>query len=245
MTELPANLVIRRARPRRTLALAAVAVILVSVALYAAFELGRYDGGYDVLASTRQRSQLESSVGRLEQANEGLRKQIAELDTMRVGGTQERAELAHTIGELQSQVASQSQQLEFYRGVVSHGLSPDDLAIGLKIQELRITADGPAAGHFQVHLTLLQTAHPQTAVSGTFRLSVEGQMQGKSQTLDLAALGSKLAEQPFSFRYFQSIAQEIAVPSGFSPQRLTVEVRAGPKPETPLIQTFPWRVEAP
>jgi hypothetical protein len=245
MTELPANLVIRRARPRRMLVLASVAVILGVVALYAAFELGRYDGGYDMLAATRQRSQLDETVGRLEQANGALRKQLAQLDTMRVGGTQERAELAHTIGELQSQVASQSQQLEFYRGVVSHGLSRDDLAIGLKIQELRVTAEGPAAGHFEVHLTLLQTARPQAAVSGTFRLSVEGQMQGKSETLDLAALGSKLPEQPFSFRYFQSIAQEIVVPSGFSPERLTVEVRAGKQPVTPLIQTFPWRVEAP
>lgn len=244
MTELPANLVIRRARPGRALVLASVGVILGAAALYAAFEIGRYEGGYDMLAATRQRSQLEATAGRLERANGALRKQLAQLDTMRVGGTQERAELAHTIGELQSQVASQSQQLEFYRGVVSHGLSRDDLAIGLKIQELRITAESPASGHYEVHLTLLQTARPQAAVSGTFRLSVEGRMQGKAETLDLPALGGKV-EQPFTFRYFQSITQDIAVPSGFAPDRLTVEVRAGKMPVTPLIQTFPWRVEAP
>lgn len=306
MTELPANLVIRRVAPRRTLALVGVAILVGLLALAAAYELGRYDGGYDVIAAVRQRSQLEATAARLEKSNDSLRKQVAELATLQVGGTQERAELAHTIGELRSQVASQAEQLALYRGVVSHGVSPDDLAIGLKIQQLTITADssaggaaaapdgavgsarsatsgtpaapstqaplasagasatpggaaasssagagsvasaGGSAGHFQVHLTLLQTANPQTAVSGTFQLSVEGRRQGKSETLDLAALTSgKLSEQSFSFRYYQSLEQAIALPSGFSPERLTVEVRAGSKPVTPLIQTFPWKVEAP
>ncbi len=300
MTELPANLVIRRVAPRRTLLLVIVGVIGGLIALGAAYEIGRYDGGYDVIAAARQRAQLEATTSRLGKDNTALRKQVTDLETMRVGLTQERTELAHNIGDLQSQVASQAQQRAFYRGVVSHGVSQDDLAMGLKIQQLSITADsdpvtesgasagsgaspapsaaadrpGPSSGagtagaaasaagtaasatapagardptgHFQVHLTLLQTASPQAAVSGTFQLSVEGRMQGKAETLDLAALtGGKLSVQSFSFRYYQSLEQEVALPSGFSPERLTVEVREGGKPVTPLIQTFPWKVDAP
>ncbi len=299
MTELPANLVIRRVAPRRTLVLTSVAVVGGLLALGASFEAGRYEGGYDVLAAARQRAQLEATTARLEKDNGALHKQVTDLDTTRVGLAQERTELAHTIGELQSQVASQAQQLAFYRGVVSHGVSQDDLAMGLKIQQLTITAESPEAGgssssggssagavrasvsagagavgtaagagaagaavaaasavaasafggsdaRFDVHLTLLQTANPQAAVSGTYQLSIEGRSQGKAETLDLAALtAGKLSTQPFSFRYYQSLEQEIALPAGFSPERLTVEVRAGGKPVTPLIQTFPWKVDSP
>lgn len=323
MTELPANLVIRRVAPRRTLVLTTVAVVGGLLALGASFEAGRYQGGYDVIAAARQRAQLQATAARLEKDNSALRKQVTDLDTTRVGLAQERTELAHTIGELQSQVASQAQQLAFYRGVVSHGVSQDDLAMGLKIQQLTITANSVsgegsssggnsssgagsvsgaggvtggdssagavraspsvnasaagtgagagsagaatetgvaggvastsaagaahgADGRFDVHLTLLQTANPQAAMSGTFQLSIEGRSQGKTETLDLAALtDGKLSTQPFSFRYYQSLEQHIALPAGFSPERLTVEVRAGGKPVTPLIQTFPWKVESP
>lgn len=319
MTELPANLVIRRVAPRRTLVLSGVAIVGGLLALGGAFEAGRYHAGYDVLSAARERSELRATVARLERDNAALHKQLSELDTMRVGLAQERSELAHSIGELQSQVASQAQQLAFYRGVVSNGLSRDDVAMGLKIQQLTITtADGDgsagsageapvagdsaaggaaaanaaapagptgpagpaargaaqagaapasaapagvapagaasgasaaadsAAGRFDVHLTLLQTASPEAAVSGAFRLSVEGHSRGKSETLDLPALTSgKVTDQSFSFRYYQSLEQQIALPAGFSPERLTVEVRAGRKPVTPLIQTFPWKVEPP
>jgi len=96
-----------------------------------------------------------------------------------------------------------------------------------------------------VHLMLLETASPQAAVTGTYQLSVQGQDGGRPRTLPFAALtGSKQAEVPFSFRYFQSVQIDIALPSGFAPEHLTVELRAGGKGINPLIQTFPWKVDA-
>jgi hypothetical protein len=63
--------------------------------------------------------------------------------------------------------------------------------------------------------------------------------------LDLGALtGGKVRELPFTFRYFQNFEQEIAIPTGFVPERLTVEVRSGKKGISPTTQTFPWNVDA-
>jgi Family of unknown function (DUF6776) len=244
MTELPAKLVVRRAMSRGTLVLASIAALAGVAALCVVYELGRYEGGFDVLAAGKQRSQFMERTTALERENAALRKQIAELDTMRVGREQERAELARAIGALQSEVASQSQQLAFYRGLVSHGQAEADLGTGLEIQELHITAHDPP-GRFEVHLMLLETAHPQAAVSGTYQLSVQGQDRGKPQTLQFAALtDGKQADERFSFRYFQSVQIDIALPSGFAPEHLTVELRAGGKGMNPLIQTFPWKVDA-
>ena len=53
-----------------------------------------------------------------------------------------------------------------------------------------------------------------------------------------------MQELPFNFRYFQNFEQEIAIPAGFAPERLTVEVRSGKKGVSPVTQTFPWNVDA-
>jgi Family of unknown function (DUF6776) len=244
MTQVPARLVVRRAASRGTLVLASIAALAGLAALWVVYELGRYEGGYDMLAAARQRSQLLEQTAALDKQNGSLRRQIARLETMRVGREQERAELARTIGALQSQVASQAQQLTVFRGLVSHGQAEAELGSGLEIQELHITADSPP-GRFEVHLMLLETAHPQTAVTGTYQVSVEGRDLGKSRTLQFAALtGSKQAAEPFSFRYFQSVQVDIDLPSGFAPEHLTVELRAGNKQINPVIQTFPWKVDA-
>ncbi|MGH8229141.1 MAG: DUF6776 family protein [Steroidobacteraceae bacterium] len=245
MSDPPASLVIRRAPTLRGRLLVCAAVVAGVIAFGGLYELGRYRGGYDMLTAARQRSELVTTKAQLEAANRTLRKQVAELDAMRVGRTEERAALAHTIGGLQAQVAAQAEELTFYRDVVSHGGSRADPAIGLSLTEVRISAAQPP-GHFDVHLTLLQTAHPQAPVSGSWQLRVEGRAKGKAATLDLAALGAQGSRQPFAFRYFQTLDQVIAVPAGFKPQRLTIEVdEKGEKRPMPLIRTFPWRVESP
>lgn len=244
MQELPRKLVVRRAFSRATLVLMSIAALAGLAALCVAYEFGRYEGGYDVLAAASEHERLEARSSGLEKQNAALHRRIAELETMRVGRNQERAELARTIGALQSQVASQAQQLAVFRGLVTHGSGAAAIGTGLQIEELHITAGAPA-GRYAVHLMLLETARPQAAVKGTYQLSVEGRDRGKRRTLEFAALTSaKRAEEPFSFRYFQSLQVDIAIPMGFAPEHLTVELHSGGKHVNPLIQTFPWKVDA-
>ena len=111
-------------------------VLIGLFALYVVYELGRYNAGYDRQAVAQQRTELEVQIEHLEKDNRELRTKVAELDTIRVGRAREQAEVARAIGDLQAQVARQSQELAFYRGVVAQGAA----SIGLKIEQLRITA---------------------------------------------------------------------------------------------------------
>lgn len=244
-SKFPANLVVRRVAPLRNVVVLSVCALAGALALYIIYELGRYDGGYDRLAAAQQRSELEVQIEKLETSNRQLRTQLAELDTLRIGRAQEHAELARTIGDLQSQVARQSQELAFYRDVVSQriGAGPD-AAGALKIEQLHIT-QGDSADHFRVRIVILGSAHPEAAVSGNYVLSLDGQAGGKPQTLDFASLtAGQVHTQPFSFRYFANLQQDIAIPAGFRPQRLTVQIASGPKSDAPMTQSFPWSVEA-
>lgn len=241
MARAPHNVVVRTYAPARRL-LSAIAFTLLGVfALYVVYELGRFDAGYDRLAVSQERAEHEVQVDRLEKANRELRTKFAELDTIRIGRAREQAEVSRTIGDLQAQVARQAQELAFYRGIVAQSA----VSAGVKIQQLRVLA-AEKPGRYRVRLTLVRSVRPDDVAAGTLVIAAEGTSgTGQPSSLDLAALtAGKVRELPFNFRYFQNLEPEIALPSGFQPERLTVELRSSRKGVSPLTQTFLWTVDA-
>ena len=217
-----------------------VAALLVGLfAFYVVYELGRYDAGYDRQAAAQQRTELEVKIEHLQKENREMRTQLAELDTFKVGRAHEQAEVARAMGQLQAQVAQQSQELAFYRGVVAQGA----VSIGLKIEQLRVTAtDKP--GVFNVHLSLVRSGRAETDAVGTLVLSIEGTQAGAPKSLDFSALtGGRQSEQRYGFRYFQDFDQTLTVPAAFKPEQLQIEVRSNKKDVPPLSQSFLWSVE--
>lgn len=236
---MPGNLVVRTYAPARRIILITALVVFGVVILYGAYELGRFDAGYDRLSTARQRTELEVSIERLEATNAELRARVAELETLRVGQARERAEVARAIGDLQAQLARNQQDLAFYRGIVTQSASGS----GVKIQQVKIArTDTPQ--RFRVRVTLVQSARAESAMSGVATFKVEGETQAGAAVHDLAALtGGKRGELQFNFRYFENLDQEIELPAGFTPERLTVDVRASRKGVTPLTQSFLWKVD--
>ena len=234
------SLVVRQHAPLRRIVLIGSLVLFGLFALYAIYELGRYDAGYDRLAVAQQRTELEVQIERLEKTNHELRTKLAELDTIRIGRAREQAEVAKTIGDLQAQVARESQELAFYRGVVTQGAAE----IGVKIGQVRISP-GRKAGQFTLHVALVRSGKADNVVTGTLELVVDGGTGEKSDTpLDLAALTQgKQHELPFNFRFYQNFDQEIGIPAGFKPEHLAVEVHSSRKDVAPLVQTFLWSPE--
>jgi len=208
-------------------------------ALYVIYELGRYDAGYDRLAVAQQRTELQVQIEHLEKSNRELRTHLAELDTIRIGRAREQAEVSRSIGDLQAQVARQTQELAFYRGIVAQGTP----AVGAKIQQVRITR-GSKAGYFVLHLALVRSVRPDNVAVGAIGVSVEGQSNGATTTVDLSTLtAGKVHELAYSFRYFENFDQEVALPAGLKPDHVSIEVRSSRKEIAPLTQTFPWSVD--
>jgi hypothetical protein len=231
--------VVRARAPALRTVLTIAAVLVGLFALYVVYELGRYDAGYDRQAVAQQRTELEVRIEHLEKENRAMRTQLAELDTFRVGRAHEQAEVAKTMGELQAQVAQQSQELAFYRGVVAQGAA----SIGIKIEQLRITAaDHP--GVYNLHFSLVRSGRVETDASGTLSLGLDGSADGAAKSFDLPGLtGGRTHELHFSFRYFQDVDQQLTVPGYFKPEQLQIEVRSNKKDVPPLSQSFLWTVE--
>jgi len=232
--------IVRPARSGVRAALIVAGVLLGVFALYVVYELGRYNAGYDRQAVAQQRTELEVRIEHLERANRELRTRLAESDTVGAGRAREQAETARTIGDLQAQVARQSQELAFYRGVVAQGAA----SLGVKIEQLRITA-GAHPASYVVHMSLVRSGRADTPVTGNVQMSLDGTAAQGARTLDLATLtAGRQRELRYNFRYLESFDQELSLPPSFKPERLNVEVSSGRRDVAPLSQTFLWNVEA-
>lgn len=240
MPPSPTTLVIRTQHPWLRRLWWGLGIALVPLGLYVTYELGRFDGGYDRLSAGQQRREQEVAIERLEKANAQLRAKLAELETGRVSQQQEREELARSVSDLQTQVARQAQDLQFYRGIVSTTVG----APNVKVQRFQIVSGGTAR-RYKLRLVLVQAARPENVVTGTVALAVEGSERGRAVTYNLARLTTDArAQMPFSFRYFQDLDQEIVLPEGFQPARVNVEVRATGRASSPATQSFNWAVQS-
>jgi hypothetical protein len=232
--------VVRARAPALRTALYVAGLFIALFAVYVVYELGRYNAGYDRQAVAQQRTELEVKIEHLEKDNREMRTQLAELDTFRVGRAREQAELAKSMGELQAQVAQQSQELAFYRGVVAQGAA----SIGIKIEQVRITAT-EHPGVFSVHLSLLRSGRADTDALGSLLLGLDGAANGEARSLDFAALtAGRTHELHYNFRYFQDFDQELTVPATFKPEQLLMELHSSKKDVPPLSQSFLWTVES-
>jgi len=241
MDEIPSRLVIRaEASGRRWLGLATM-LLLVLVALYVAFELGRYLAGYDAVRAAGERAALQRQVALLQQTQHQLRVQLASAQEADVADIRERTEVARTIGELQAQVERQQQDVQFYRGLLAPQLG-QQINTTVRVQQFHITPL-PVAQKFMLRFTLNRMTQPERSIDGTLDITVDGMQAGSPNTVDLATLTGGQKEVPFSFRYYADIEQPITLPIAFKPDSVTIEVRPARKDMAPYRQTFLWQVD--
>jgi hypothetical protein len=239
--ELPGQFVVRRHAPARSLAMLGAAVPLAALALYAAFEAGRWHAGFDKVAQIAASSRYEQRLQALQQENRGLHAQVAAFDTFRAADAREHAEFRQEMADLKAQLEKDQQDLAMYRGVVTPGRA----GRWADVEQLRITA-GVAARQFHLHLVLVQSGRPQSTLNGSLDLSIAGTAGGQGQSLPLSALTAG-GEQSvdFSLRYFQAVDRDLQLPAGFVPAQLHVQMRSARAADAPLELSFPWSVEAP
>lgn len=230
------ELVVRAHAPMRRLILTIVLAVVVLVGFAAAYEFGQYHAGYNVVASVKQRAQLHSTIRALQSSNTALQGRIIELQTMDAGHSREDQEVARTIGDLQAQVARQTEELAFYRAVVAEGAP----AIGVRVGTVRLSTAKPV-GHFLVDVSLVRAGKTDGMTTGNITFTVDGQdAGGKAATLASPALAGGDGDLPYNFRYFQDLSETLSLPAGFRPEHLTVAVSSTRKDVAPLTQTFPW-----
>ena len=225
------------ARTGRPLWVYALVVLVAGTSLYLAYELGRYQGGYSLLDHRRERAQLTERLAEEKAVSDELRRQLAIGETSSEIDRATYAQVETTLADLQAQIQTQEEELVFYRGIVS----PQDRVAGLRIQSLE-ALPGDGEGRYLVRLLLVQAIQHRARVSGAVKLQLEGIQDGQMASFDVAELvvPGESYDMAYEFRYFQGLEAELALPAGFEPQRMTVEISPNEARAEHINQTFEW-----
>jgi len=219
--------------------LAVASVVLVSGMLLAfAYHRGQVSAGLDAAQVALERRELVSRAERLERQNSKLNARVAELEMARKLDREAYGQVEQTLGELQSQLSRQADDLAFYKSIVS----PADGIQGLRIHRFEVS---PGAGprEYLLKLTLIQSMRHESVASGLVQVVVQGMQEGHPARYSVGELlGQPKAQLPFSFRYFQTIEQAVTLPEGFEPFEAEVQLRSG-KLRFPMQQSFPWKAD--
>ena len=90
------------------------------------------------------------------------------------------------------------------------------------------------------HLTLMQGGKPDATVAGIVGVRVTGQLNGVAALVDGVGTTPKGA---ISFKYYQSVDYQLALPAGFHPAAVQVTVRDNRPNGITATQSFPWSVD--
>lgn len=221
----------------RTLAFRAIIVVLTLVSVYLVFEFGRIKAGYDIVETGNNVQAYEDHIMRLDNQILDLKQEVVILETNREVDRESYREVEDSLSELQVKIQEQRDAIAFYRGIVS----PSDGKPGLRVQDLILTR-GKQEREFNIRLVLVQAMKHDRKVSGDVNLTVLGNVDGVEKSFTLTEILATDAERawPFSFRYFQDFQRLVVLPDGFTPERITVEVRSRTRSISSIEESFAW-----
>ena len=227
-------------RPWLRWLVAAAALIVLGLLLVLAYNRGQARAGLSAAQVALERRELIAKADRLERQNSKLNARVAELEMARKLDREAYGQVEQTLGELQSQLSRQADDLAFYKSIVS----PADGVQGLRIHRFEVSP-GAEPREYQLKITLIQSMRHESVAAGLVQVVVHG-MQGDQPARYSVGelLGRPKAQLPFSFRYFQTIEQAVTLPEGFQAFEAEVQVRSS-KLSFPMQQSFPWKADAP
>ena len=222
----------------RWLAVAAAAIV-VGLLLLLAYNRGQASAGLEAAQVALERRELVAKADRLERQNSKLNARVAELEMARKLDREAYGQVEQTLGELQSQLSRQADDLAFYKSIVS----PADGVQGLRIHRFEVSP-GAEPREYRLKLTLIQSMRHESVAAGLVQVVVHGMEGDRPARYSVGELlGRPKAQLPFSFRYFQTIEQSVTLPEGFQAFEAEVQVRSS-KLRFPMQQSFPWKAGA-
>lgn len=123
--------------------------------------------------------------------------------------------LANELSAMQGEAMRLKEDVAFYKNI----LSEDDSKDALKLHSFKINRTEKAQ-QWQYHILLVQSGRHDQMVRGTILLQLEGMQDGKPAVVALQRDGRPLAPHTVSFKYYQRIDGDFAIPQGFIPTSL-------------------------
>lgn len=220
---------------RRYLMLGMFALICL-VGMAGSFWLGESKAGLDRSYIASLETINQANFVRLAELNDSL------VDTGLRGVVDRQAaeELRQTIKGLHDDVAAVTEEVTFYKSL----MSPSSLARGLQIAEFDV-AITEEINQFTYHLLLTQVESRRDWIQGDIRIEVRGRPQNDPSADELVLSLTEISDPgsyplKFRFRYFQDLSGVLTLPLEFAPERVVITAKRRGAKSGNLERTFAW-----
>jgi Family of unknown function (DUF6776) len=200
------------------------------------YEYGMIQGLATKVEVVKEKDEIKAQLARASRLISSMRQEVADL---KLGGevdTRANEEVRQTIEGLQDQIAQQSEEIRFYKGV----MLPNVEEKGLRIERLDVE-DTEEPNKYRYSLLLTQVVDKHDYIQGRVEIALLGREGESEKQLLLGELNEeKLDRIGFRFRYFQNIDGELRVPDGFVPEEVMVVARSSGRNGQRLEKKFDW-----
>jgi len=206
-----------------------ISLIVAMMAMF--FYLGQGYQAYQLEHLELERETLVSRIAELETRNHNLVKKNANLQ----GGSKierDAYELANQeLARLQQELLAQKEELVFYRGIVS----PKDAALGVNLQSFEVRKKNNQ-NQYSYKMILTKSGKSTKKIRGGAKVVIRGENGGSVSELKIndLVLENPGKDTKFAFKYFQVFEGDIALPDGFEPFEVEIDI----KPTTKKVQSF-------
>ncbi len=208
--------------------------IVVLLLFWAAFEYGRYRGGFDALAEAEVRAAMAGRIADLTAERDGLRRRVAAIERASRVDQQAYADIKRRLADEQAEMQELRQEVAFYRAFVDDGGKHR----GLYIQNLQLQPD-PEQGGYRYRLILTRYMERKRLARGEVVIVLEGRRGGRESRIEIDGQAQR---NRFRFRYFQEVSGHMTIPEGFVPERVVVRAVPRGRGHGPTVErTFVWK----
>lgn len=209
-------------------------IVIILVTAYLGYRFG--NEMHDLQAN--EISRLEHSLENLRHENDTLVRKFnvqgVELEVQRLAAQRSQSIIQQGI----EREASLREELAFYQKVMAPELKEQGFAIeGFNVEALK------SDRFYRFDLVLMQQSRLKNVIKGNLDVTVSGSLDGSPKTYDLISLMPD-RDKPltFSFKYFQVLEGQFAIPEGFVPEKISVhaQVFQFKKKRGELTRSFDW-----
>jgi len=214
-----------------------VAVCVILVFIWSAFEYGRHAAGFNQADYDQEIEILRQALDEQTAEKERALRDNARLSRGSDIQKDASSKISDSLAECEDATLKMKEELTFYHNIVAPRKSKREIQVN------KVALTPAANGIFNYKVVLIQVGKHDYTQRGFVEFSFKGRKaDGTEARLDLPSVSVKKASkrQRFGFKYFQNFEGGIRFPEGFEP--LSMFIRALPKSsKVPRVEKeFAW-----
>lgn len=216
--------------PRATLVRYGLLLALFAAAVPAAYFMGAYQV---------RESQIVHEDGQVQQHQQAIATFTQQLTVLRTTAEVDRQtmeDLRQQVMSQRAQLAASERDLRVYKDLLSPGAKTNPQGISFGVFTV---ASLPESGHFKYSLTVQKLSAKEGDFAGSLEFRIVGQQGDKTLQLSLYQVSAQVTTPsiPLSFKYFQTLDGDMALPQDFIPQMVELVVKPSDRKAQPLVET--------